>query len=414
MSSEKDAKTALLWLLRQSPAAVREHQPATPSEPAPPAAAHNYPPSSPPHLPPYPPFLSRHLQVTHMGNGASAAGATLPGPPPQQATGGSPRPAQVARLVVLQPGKAPHGLVLQDGDGTSSGPVIVALNEGGRGLASCSFVLGDRVTHINPRHLVGNARAARPSTADRLRDREEAKKLLDELRPGTDARVWVMRPRTTVARVRKPASGQFGIVFVTICGGCRRSNHNSVSLAAATNGPGPPGQSAMLRISCSSSLSWRAARRTGAAACPRARGSRRCAASPRPPPRPPRVCSEAWPRGRRPPCAALRSNFGPGGRVGAGPLSPRPLLPSRNSWTSTTRSGTTATSSRPSTSRSPAASQPRPPATEPRCAWCRCSRLASRSHATLRSCGSTTRVALASSARERERGRERECTGVHV
>ena len=63
MSSEKDAKTALLWLLRQSPAAVREHQPATPSEPAPPAAAHNYPPSSPPYLPPYPPFLSRHLRV---------------------------------------------------------------------------------------------------------------------------------------------------------------------------------------------------------------------------------------------------------------------------------------------------------------------------------------------------------------
>ena len=113
----------------------------------------------------------------------------------------------VMRLVLIGPGSS-HGIVLD------SQPVITALDEGGRALATQQLVLGDRITHINPRLYHG---CGLPS--DRaLHSSAEVTCQLEALQPDAEARVWVKRAVSAVATSRKPAGGLFGITFVTIAG----------------------------------------------------------------------------------------------------------------------------------------------------------------------------------------------------
>ena len=95
---------------------------------------------------------------------------------------------------------------------TGTPPVIAALKEGSRAFDSRGFVLGDRISHINP-----NLAGGRPHPAlDILGDAAAAESELSRLQGDLITRVWVLRAARAAPVARKPPCGIFGITFVTV------------------------------------------------------------------------------------------------------------------------------------------------------------------------------------------------------
>ena len=135
-----------------------------------------------------------------MGTGASLVNGASDNVPPA---------ASVARLVLLPPGEA-HGIRMEGTSMVGSTlPVITALEEGGRAAASRSFVLGDRISHINPK-LAGDLPH---SAVDVLGDAAAATSELGRLRSDSTARVWVRRTAHATPVVCKPSGGIFGVTW---------------------------------------------------------------------------------------------------------------------------------------------------------------------------------------------------------
>ena len=100
-----------------------------------------------------------------MGTGASTVNGVPslpPSPPRSPDPTGSDDAAQAAatisRLMLLPVGNGAHGIQMGPNTGmgvlTGTPPVITAVKEGSRAFDSRGFVIGDRISHINPR-LVG-------------------------------------------------------------------------------------------------------------------------------------------------------------------------------------------------------------------------------------------------------------------
>ena len=156
-----------------------------------------------------------------MGAGASTVNGAL-SPPPSPPRSPSPTSvdgqaaATVARLVLLPAGDVKHGIQMGPNIGmgmlTGTPPVIAALKEGSRAFDSRGFVLGDRISHINP-NLVGG----QPHPAlDLLGDAAAAEIELSRLQRDVIANVWVRRAARAAPVARKPPGGIFGITFATV------------------------------------------------------------------------------------------------------------------------------------------------------------------------------------------------------
>ena len=190
-----------------------------------------------------------------MGAGASTVNGGTPSPPPSPP---SPRPtgsadgtqaaATVARLVLLPAGdpESPvtHGIQMGPDNGmgvlTGTPPVIAALKEGSRAFDSRGFVLGDRISHINP-----NLAGGRPHPAlDILGDAAAAESELSRLQGDLITRVWVLRAACAAPVARKPPCGIFGITFVTVLADGKERlfvKNSEPSSAAHMCGGLPPG-----------------------------------------------------------------------------------------------------------------------------------------------------------------------------
>jgi hypothetical protein len=157
-----------------------------------------------------------------MGAGASTvnvASSPPPSPPrspsPTGSVDGAQAVATVARLVLLPAGDAIPGIQMGPNIGVGmlkgTPPVITALKEGSRAFDSRAFVLGDRISHINP-SLCGGCRPA----LDILGDAVAVESELSRLQGDVIANVWVRRAARAAPVVRKPPGGIFGLAFVTV------------------------------------------------------------------------------------------------------------------------------------------------------------------------------------------------------
>ena len=158
-----------------------------------------------------------------MGAGASTVNG-VPSPPPSPPR--SPEPtgsddaaqaaATIYRLVLLPVGKGGHGIQMGPNTGmgvlTGTPPVITAVKEGSRAFDSRGFVIGDRISHINPRLVGGQPHPA----SDILGDAAAADSELSRLPGDVTAEVWVRRAARATPVARKPPGGRFGVTFVTV------------------------------------------------------------------------------------------------------------------------------------------------------------------------------------------------------
>ena len=184
-----------------------------------------------------------------MGAGASTVNGA-PSPPPSPPRSPSPTSvdgqaaATVARLVLLPAGDVKHGIQMGPDIGmgmlTGTPPVIAALKEGSRAFDSRGFVLGDRISHINP-----NLAGGRPHPAlDILGDAAAAESELSRLQGDLITRVWVLRAACAAPVARKPPCGIFGITFVTVLADGKERlfvKNSEPSSAAHMCGGLPPG-----------------------------------------------------------------------------------------------------------------------------------------------------------------------------
>ena len=149
-----------------------------------------------------------------MGAGASTVNG-VPSPPPSPPR--SPEPtgsddaaqaaATIYRLVLLPVGKGGHGIQMGPNTGmgvlTGTPPVITAVKEGSRAFDSRGFVIGDRISHINPRLVGGQPHPA----SDILGDAAAADSELSRLPGDVTAEVWVqltLHVVTATSRYKPP------------------------------------------------------------------------------------------------------------------------------------------------------------------------------------------------------------------
>ena len=158
-----------------------------------------------------------------MGTGASTVNGVPslpPSPPRSPDPTGSDDAAQAAatisRLVLLPVGNGAHGIQMGPNTGmgvlTGTPPVITAVKESSRAFDSRGFVIGDRISHINPRLVGGQPHPA----SDILGDAAAADSELSRLPGDVPAEIWVRRAARATPVARKPPGGRFGITFVTV------------------------------------------------------------------------------------------------------------------------------------------------------------------------------------------------------